>query len=79
MHSITDRKSKLELKVIMNLLLLSGAVDESVERMPHMREIESLVTSRVFPMTLQINMCRCIAWSSAIIRIGQELVGSVSG
>ena len=54
-----------------------AAVAKSVERIPHVWEIRSLVPGRVKPMTYQIDTCRFLAWCSALIGYGK--ISSVSG
>ena len=44
-----------------------GAVAESIERWPGMREIESSVPGGVKPMTYMIDTYHFLAWQSALI------------
>ena len=47
--------------------MISGAVAKSVEGRPRVREIDSLVPSRVKPMTCKIYTCHFLAWHLTLI------------
>ena len=54
------------------MVAAAGAVAESLERGPRVREIgrwavENLVPGRVKPMTYKIDTCRFLAWRSELI------------
>ena len=55
-----------------------GAVAQSVEREPHVWEIQSSVTGRVKAMTYKIDTCHFLSLALGINRIGQTLVSSLS-
>ena len=55
------------------------AVVDSVEHSPLMRESGCSGPGRVKPITYQIDTCCFLASKSALNRIGQGLVSSVSG
>ena len=68
-------------KVILEWILTSdsahlwqhqGAVAESIERRPRVREIESLILGQVKPVTYKVDTCHFLAWCLALIGYGKD-------